>query len=257
MENLENEDVKSKKAITLERLKVKYPDLDIENEEDVYGRIDADYAESADRLNQLEENERNMVSLFNKDPRSATMLTEWATNGISPIEYLIKVYGDDLREALDDPENADAIAAAHKEYLDNVTKRKEGDEAFKANLEKSLEGLDNIAKAKNLTEEQTAKVWDFIGEIAEKYISGVVDEATIEMALKAINHDVDVDEAARIAEVKAKNARIDELKTKTRVDETMPPAMAGNSNSVKSDGMTLGNEMDIWEKANMKRKRRV
>lgn len=256
MENTGNEDVKSKKAIMLERLKVKYPDMNAEDEEDVFGRIDVDYAESADRLSQLEENERNMVSLFNKDPRSAALLTEWASKGVTPIEYLILNYGDELKDALDDPEKADAIAEAHKQYLDKVNKRNEDEQLFKSNLEKSLEGLDNVAKQKNLTEEQMAKAWDFIGEIAEKYISGIIDEATIEMAIKAINHDVDVEEAARIAEVKTKNAKIDELKKKSREGDNIPPAMAGNASSVQQGGTNLGDDLDVWDKGNMKRNRR-
>ena len=76
------------------------------------------------------------------------------------------------------------------------------------------------------------------------------------MALKAINHDADVSEAAHIAEVKAKNARIDELKTKSRENGTMPPAMGGNTNSVRQGGMSAIEEMDVWERGNMTRKRR-
>jgi hypothetical protein len=208
-ENTETAGQKSKREAFLERLKSKYPDDNFDDEEVLYGRLGEHFDDAENRLNEYGRQEEELNKMFAADPRSATYLSRWRKGGDPAVE-LIRMFGDEVKDALDDPKKQEAIAEAHKDYLERVTKSKELEEEYNKNLETSLEEMDKFQEAHGLTDEELDNVSEFIMTIVTDGISGKILPETLEMALKALNHDVDVAAAGHEGEVKGKNAKITE-----------------------------------------------
>lgn len=143
----ETETVKSKRDLTLERMRGKYPDEQFDDDEQLFGRINDDYDQYDSELAGYKEREGKFSDMFLSDPRSARLMMGWK-DGDDPAVALIRLYGDDIKEAIDDPDKQEAIAAANKEYMERVAKEKQYEDEYAANLEQSLSLLEKHRKRK-------------------------------------------------------------------------------------------------------------
>lgn len=108
----ETEEVKSKRDATLERLRGKYPEEQFDDDEQLFGRINDDYDQYDKELAGYQEREGKFSDMFTSDPRSARLMMSWK-DGDDPAIALIRLYGDDIKDAIDDPEKQEAIAEAN------------------------------------------------------------------------------------------------------------------------------------------------
>lgn len=217
---VETETVKSKRDLALERLRGKYPDEQFDDDEQLFGRINDDYDQYDSELAGYKEREGKFSDMFTSDPRSARMMMEWK-DGDDPAIALVRLYGQDIKDAIDDPEKQDAIAEANKEYMQRVAQEKKYEEEYSANLAESLTLLEKAQQEKGLSDEQIddAMAW-FIG-VAKDAMLGKFSPETIEMIIKAQNYDNDVAQAGEEGEVRGKNAKVTEtLRKPTRGDGT-------------------------------------
>lgn len=191
------------------RLAERYPDQSFDEDEDLYGRIDSDYDDYEGQLGQYRANEEKMVDLFNRDPRSARFLKEWA-DGNDPVVLMIRHYGSDIREILDDPDKIEEIAKANKEYVDRVAQEKDLEDQYEKNLEESLTLLEKVQKDKGLSDEDMEKVIAQLRDDANDVLMGRFTQDAIDRVTKALNYDQDVEAAGYEGEVRGKNQRIDE-----------------------------------------------
>lgn len=200
---------KTKRQQMADRLQAKYPDDNFDDEESFFGRINDDYDEYDSQIGKYKDEEKVLSDMFTSDPRSAAFLSAWR-KGENPIEFLIRNYGDELRDALDDPEKLDAIAAANKEYVERVAKEKDLEEQYQKNLTESLTYLDQLQDEQGVSTEDVDGAMSLLVGIANDALVGKFTPENIEMALKALNHDRDVAEADATAEVRGRNASITE-----------------------------------------------
>lgn len=216
----ETETVKSKRDLALERLRSKYPEEQFDDDDQVFGRINDDFAQFDNELAGYKEREGKFSDMFTSDPRSARLMMGWK-NGDDPAVALIRLYGDDIKDAIDDPEKQEAIAEANKEYMERVAKEKQYEEEYTANLAESLTLLEKAQQERGLSDEQIddAMAW-FIG-VAKDAMMGKFSPETIEMIIKAQNYDNDVAQAGEEGEVRGKNTKVKEILRKpTRGDGT-------------------------------------
>lgn len=216
----EPEEVKSNRELALERLRNKYPEEQFDDDEQLFGRINDQYDQYDNELAGYKEREGKFSDMFTSDPRSARLMMGWK-DGDDPAIALIRLYGEDIKEAIDDPDKQEAIAAANKEYMERVAKERQYEEEYSANLVESLTLLENVQQEKGLSDEQIddAMAW-FIG-VAKDAMMGKFSPETIEMIIKAQNYDNDVAQAGEEGEVRGKNAKVTEtLRKPTRGDGT-------------------------------------
>lgn len=194
----------------IERMKTKYPDKSFDDDEVLFGQISDDYDDYDGRLGKYEEDERVLLDMFDKDPKSAKFLASWH-NGGDPIYSLIKTYGkDDIMDAINDEKRLDEIAKANKEYVERVAKERELDTQYEQNLANSLNEIDKIQEERGLSDEDIDEAMKWIIGIIGDGVMGKFSPETIEMALKAIHHDNDVEQAGSEGEIRGRNAKIDE-----------------------------------------------
>jgi hypothetical protein len=239
MDNTNNQSVKSKRDTMRERLSSRYPDLNMEDDEAVAGRINDDYDDYDRQLNDYKGREEALSNMFNADPRSANFIANWH-NGSDPAVELVRQFGTDIKDAIDDPDRQEQIAAANKEYVERVAKSKELESQYAANIDESLATLDAFQSENGLDDAKVDQVMEFLQNVMQDALVGKFSRESMDMALKAIDHDEDVAVAEQDAEVRGRNAKINEkLRTRNAGDGTA--ALQGKNNrGTRPAGPDLG-----------------
>ena len=264
MKQTETQPTTSKRDMVLERMRKNHPEGNFEDDEAIYGQIhddfdayDKDIEARTAREEEMKKREAAFSDLFTSDPRSSTFLQNWR-DGADPVVELIRQFGTDIKDAIDDPERLDEIAAANKEYLERIAKSKELEEEYEKNLTTSLEALNQYQADNGLSDDEIDQIMEFLVGIMKNGVLGIFSVEGFDMARKAINHDADVEQAGYEGEVKGKNHKVKaELRKKKAGDGTaqldgknnsgrkLPPRNLGAIDRVSGD--------NIWERGNEKR----
>lgn len=243
----EEKQVKSRRDQLGERLKKKYPDRDYADDEALFGQINDDYDEYDSQLSGYKERESKLTDMFTKDPQSAQFITDMA-QGKDPWASLINRIGiDGVKEMLDDPAKMEEFSKSNKEYVDRMAKQKGLEEEWEKNMKTTLSMLEEKQQKLGLTEEQIDAAADWIKEVTNDAVIGIIKPETIDMALKAINHDADIAAASEEGEIRGKNAKAEAtLRKPKRGDGT--PTLAG-ANNAPAPSRQKGSIFDIADGA--------
>jgi predicted DNA-binding ArsR family transcriptional regulator len=120
------------------------------------------------------------------------------------------LYGEDIIDAINDPEKQEEIAAANKEYMDRVSQEEEYSKQYETNLAQSLEELSKIQQEQGLSDVEIDETMSELMTIVKDAILGKFSRSTIEMMLKGKSHDNDVATASNEGEIRGRNQRIEE-----------------------------------------------
>lgn len=227
MAKADNQAVKSKRDSFSERLKSKYPDREFADDEALFGQISDDYDDYDSQLSGYQEREQKIADMFTSDPRSAHFVTTWRDGG-DPVVEFVRRFGSDIKDRLDDPEWQEKLAAANKDFVERVAKEKELEEMYEQNIAETKNVMAQFQQDNGLDDSQLDEVMDFLNKVYTDAVVGKYDRASMEMALNAINHDTDVEDALAEGEVAGKNAKIDE-KLRSRQKGDGVSALNGNN----------------------------
>ncbi len=238
----ENDAVKSRRDQHLERLRKKYPDKQFEDDEEIYGQISDDYDNYEKDLANYREQEKTLSDMFSASPQSAQFLADMH-NGVDPVVGLVQRFGMQIRDVLDNPEMLDKLAEANKEYVERVAKSKALDEEYAKNMATSLETLKQFQQERGMTDEQVDEVAAAIIGVVRDGVKGKFAHETLELFVKAINHDNDVAAAGEEGRVAGRNDKIVEgLRKREQGDGTAP--LSGKN------GTSARRKQNIFELAN-------
>jgi hypothetical protein len=231
MEGTDNKQVKTKREMAMERLQGRYPEKDFSDEEVMFGQISDDYDDYDRQIGEYKDREDKLNKMFDSDPRTAYFLSTWR-EGNDPVVSLIRQFGTDIKDAIDDPARQDEIAAANKDFVERMAKEKELEAEYQSNLEESLKVLEQVQQEKGASDEDIDNAMEFLVGIMKDGIVGKFSRESIEMAMKALGHDADVAAAAHEGEVLGRNAQIEEkLRKKNEGDGTA--MLDGKNGSVR------------------------
>lgn len=215
-------EVKSRRDQHLERLRKKYPEKKFEDDEEIYGQISDDYDNYEAELERYRARDKSLSDMFAADPRSAQFLTDMH-NGIDPVIGLVRNFGVEIKDVLDDPEMQDKIAEANKDYVERVAKSKELDEEYEKNMGTTLETLRQFQSERGMSNEQIDKLFELLLGIVRDGVMGKFSTETLDMASKALNYDADVATAGEEGEIAGRNAKIvEKLRKSKKGDGTAP-----------------------------------
>ncbi len=218
----ENKEVKSKRDQHVERLRKKYPDKKFEDEEEIYGQISDDYDRYEQDIEGYKGREKKISDMFSADPRSAQFLVDMH-NGNDPVLGLVRNFGIEIKDVLDDPDMQEKIAEANKDFVERTAKSKKLDEEYDANMDASLDTMRQYQAENNLSDEQIDNIATLLLGVAGDIVMGKFTRDTLEMARKALNYDADVATAAEEGELAGRNAKITEkLRKGNKGDGTAP-----------------------------------
>ncbi len=255
-----NTEVKSNRDRYTERLKAKYPDKEFADDEALFGQINEDYDGYDKQLSDYKDREKALSDLFASNPRSAAFLTDWR-NGEDPIVGLIRKFGDDFKEALEDPEKQEALAAANKDYAERIAKESEFEEQYQQNIQETLTTLERMQQEEGLSDDDIDKAMEFLISIMRDGLLGKFSPDSIHMALKALNHDGDVEQADREGEIRGRNTKIEEkLRKGGKSDGTANLAGKNGGKGMARQMPDLGviersyDYKNIWERGGERRR---
>lgn len=217
----------SKRDKVMERLRTKYPDRNFDDEEELYGTIGDDYDQSDQELERMRGNEKTLTDMFNKNPQSARFLTDMAKGG-DPFVGLIRQYGMEIKDILDDPDKQEELAKANAEFVERAARSKELDEQYEQNLQSSLADLEAMQSEEGLSDEDIDKAVGFLVGIFQDLLIGKFSRDSIKMALNALNHDADVATAQEEGEVAGRNTKIKEQLRKPEKSDGLPTIAGQN-----------------------------
>lgn len=218
----DNNEVKSRRDQHLDRLRSKYPDKKFEDDEEIYGQISDDYDQYEQELEGYRGREKSLSDMFAADPRSAQFLTDMH-NGTDPVLGLVRNFGVEIKDILDDPEMQDKIAEANKDYVERIANSKKLDEEYEKNMDNTLETLRQFQAERGMSDEQIDQVVGFLLGVVRDGVMGKFSTETLDMACKALNYDADVAAAGEEGEVAGRNAKITEnLRKSNKGDGTAP-----------------------------------
>ncbi|MCF0244878.1 MAG: hypothetical protein HUK06_08890 [Bacteroidaceae bacterium] len=220
---------KSKRDLYMERLKTKYPDREFADDEALYEQANADYEDYDNQINGYKDKESKLTSLFSKDPRNAKFITDMAKGNDPWLAVINRLGIDGITDLLNDPSKQKAYAEENQKYVERLAKEKSLEEEYQKNLSESLAMLDKIQTEQGLSDETIDAAYDLVIRIANEAVLGKFSEETMAMALKAVSHDADVQTAASEAEVRGKNAKVEERLRKQKGGDGTSP-LAGTNN---------------------------
>ncbi len=200
---------KSKRDMLKERLSKKYPDKNFDDDEEFAGQISDDYDAYDKEMDGYKKSEQALSDMFASDPRSASFLMDWK-EGSDPVIALVKRFGTDIADAVNDPERLEEMKKANQEYLDRVAKSKESEEKYKKNLKKSLKAIADAQEQNGWSDEQVDGAMQNLFKILDDAIDGNITPDVLQMMMNAQNYDKDIASAQQEGEVRGRNAKIEE-----------------------------------------------
>ncbi len=251
----------TKREMALQRLKAKNPESNFEDDEAIFGQVNDDYDNYEKQIEDYKGREKAFSDLFSSDLRAAQFLTDWR-QGQDPTVSLIRKFGPEFKEALDDPEKQEALAQANKEYAEQVAKEKGFVEEYMKNIDETISHIDKLEADGTYPKETIDKAMELLLLIVAEGSRGKFSPETIDMAVKAVNHDIDVNNANEDGVVKGRNDKYEErLRKEKKGDGT--PALAGKNGTQKQNtdkqpnlgalGNFGGGSQNIWERGGEKR----
>lgn len=260
MENNGNEVVTSKKQSFLERQRQRFPDMNLEDEEALFAKINEDYDSYDARLKANDEENARIADLFNRDSRSTAFLLDWR-DGKDPVIALIEKFGDDFREALDNPEMLEKFAEANKKHNEKLLLSEKLNKESEENLDASLDALDEAQKESEVDDEVAKSAFELYNAVINDGIINKVSKETWGLFIKAVCYDQAVADAAHEGEVRGRNSTID-MQKKKLYDKTMPPSIGGQGTAPDTEKRSYGaldryaeNSEDVWERGGGIRRR--
>lgn len=221
---------KSKRALLGERLKKKYPDREYADDEALFGQINDDYDAYDKEIGDYREREGRLSELISKDPRSAAFLSDMAKGNDPWISLIERIGIDGITDLMNNPEKQEAYAAANRKYVERLAKEQSLDEEYRKNLSESMQVIEQLQGERQLSDATLDAAMDFIMQITHDAIMGKFTAETIDMALKSVNHDADMENARTEGTVAGRNAKIEEKLRKPQVGDGQPN-LAGSNNA--------------------------
>lgn len=254
-----NTEVKSNRDRYTERLKAKYPDKEFADDEALFGQINDDYDSYDNELSGYKEREKALSDLFASNPRSAAFLTDWR-KGEDPVVGMVRKFGDDFKAALEDPEKQEALAAANKEFAERIAQEEEFEGQYQQNMTETVSTIEQMQTEEGISDEDIDEAMTFLIGIMKDGILGKFSRESIRMALKAIKHDADVEQADREGEVRGRNTKIEEKLRKGGKSDGTANLGGKHGGSKPREMPDLGaidqnyGTQNIWERGGEKRR---
>lgn len=221
---------KSKRELLGDRLKKKYPDREFADDEALFGQVSDDYDDYDNQIGQYREREKALTDLFAKNPRSARFLTDMAKGEDPWISTVRRLGIDGITDIINNPDKQEEYAKANSEFVERLAREEELENEFQQNFAESMQNLERIQQERQLGDETVDAAMELVMRIANEAIVGKFTEETINMALNAINHDADVQNARTEGTVAGRNAKIDEKLRKPKQGDGMP-SLGGSNNA--------------------------
>lgn len=210
------------------RISQRYPDLNMDDEDAYYDRMNA----TMDEYEGYESNSKRLRESMERSPAMAEMMmAAREQEDFDPVVWMVMNKGLDLQALQDDPEYAEKLSAAHAEYLAKSSKGAEIETAMQANMPQSVEAVRAKAQELGLTDEQAEEIVGKMYQNMDDLVHGIISPEIFELFAKGASHDADVATAREEGMAQGLNQKVDD---KLRNLEKPTEHIAGVQTPVKA-----------------------
>lgn len=197
-----------RKSRIRESLESKYPDLDVENDEE-WGDLEDEYFDEMVQENSLfREAEGKLKEIISMDEELAEVLNDMIVNKTPFRVAIAKFYSEEDLIPLDGDEDYEEYERVYNEKLEKNKQRQQRDSELQTNEDAALATIEEYAAEKNYGDEQKRLLVDFINDIFDNLLMKKITKDMLVAFDNARNHDADVDRAREAGEIKGRNAKI-------------------------------------------------
>lgn len=218
---------KSRRDAFRERLASSRPDLNMDDEEAFYGALDEDYTNFDNERTRYNENQEKVTNMFNRDPMSAAFINRMA-DGEDPYMLLVEEFGDDIVDAVNDPEKREALAEKRKIFAEKVAQSADLERQFDENLPASIEAL----QEEGFSEDEIDKGMEIMTKALSDLLVGKIDPSTFRTFVKGSNYDVDVAAASENGRIEGLNSKIEEQRNTRSKGDGLPQGLSGGGGDI-------------------------
>lgn len=242
---------KSHRDKVRERVGANRPDLNMDDEEAVYGAISEDY-DNYDNIQKENEGYRKREQDFADFITSGEHNGEYwegLANGKDLFEIAVGIHGrESLLEYLQSDEAIKKYEAADNAYKEKIAKNKELEEAASKNLAETDEKINKAIADGLFTEDEATKAIEGLLDIADAVKLNICEPEWIAMWLKAQAYDNDVESARKEGREEGVNEGIDkQMRSRREKRGGNGPSMpvgAGGANAEKpKQGGTIAQQL--------------
>lgn len=204
------------------RISQRYPDLNMEDEDAYYDRMNA----TMDEYEGYESNSKRLRESMERSPAMAEMMMAARDQeDFDPVVWMVMNKGLDLQALQDDPEYAEKLAQAHADYLANNSKGAEIEAAMQENMPKSVETVRAKAQEMGISDEQAEEIVGKMYQNMDDLVHGIISPEIFELFAKGQSYDGDVTAAREEGMAQGLNQKVDDkLRTLERSQEHIPGA---------------------------------
>lgn len=227
------------------------PELNMDDEEAVYGAISEDY-DNYDNIQKENEGykkrERDFADFITSGEHNGEYW-EGLANGKDLFEIAVGIHGrDNLLEYLQSEEAIKKYEEADNAYKEKIAKNKELEEASQKNLEETDAALNKAVEEGRFTEEEANNAIEGLLDLADALKMNVCKPEWIEMWLKAQSYDHDVESARSEGHADGVNEGIDKQMSSRREKRggggpNMPVGAGGSNAEKKQTGGTIADKL--------------
>ena len=232
---------KSHRDRVRERVGANRPDLNMDDEEAVYGAISEDY-DNYDNVQKENEGyrkrERDFADFITSGEHNGEYW-EGLANGKDLFEIAVGIHGrDNLLEYLQSEDAVKKYEEADNAYKEKLAKNRELEEASSKNLEETDTMLNQAIEEGRFTEDECKQAIEGLLDMADELKLNVCKPEYVEMWLKANAYDRDVESARKEGREDGLNEGIDKQMANRREKRggsgPNMPVGAGSSNKERS-----------------------
>lgn len=218
------------------RMKQSYPDNPFEKDEDYLDMAEKHIAGLEEKIGKFDMSNKKILSIFNSNPELQGVFADLA-QGMPfavalarniDLEAIIPIEGEEGYEKY--AEEDEARKARIKENQDFMAKRNQ-------NLEASVAEIEAFATEANMDEDKAKEFLGWISDLVGRMIDGSFDKQLLGDLYKAYKHDEIVSEETQLAEIRGKNAKIDEMiQDSNNSNDGLPFVDGSNTEIASSEG---------------------
>lgn len=235
------------------RLKKSYPDQSFEKDDDYLDMADKHIQGLEEKVGKFEMSNKKILSILEDNPELKGVFADIAQGTPFAValarnidlEAIIPLEGEPNYEEYANEDKA--RRAKIKENQEYMAKRDQ-------NLQASVAEIEAFATESNMDEDKAKEFLGWISELMGRMTDGSFDKQLLRDLYKAYKHDEIMAEETQLAEIRGKNAKIDEMITQSNEENDGLPFVEGSNAELKdSDGTSETMLDDAFEVDKRKR----
>lgn len=200
---------KTSKDKVFERVRTRRPDWKDDDLDGMYDALDEEYSEMSAGIDRYKANDDKLREMLLSDPEIAGVFYD-IMNGANPAVSFVRHFGDRIKDAAEDEQLMKEFEAASAEYKKRVDEENTLRATREANTASAVQAIDSFRQEKGLNDEEMAAFLSELFAILDSFITLDIKPDMLDKLYKAMHYDADVDDAARLGEIKGRNSKIKE-----------------------------------------------